>query len=137
MAAITIFREITLKEIVTEESKARSRQQMREELLVLNNEQLEFEENKNQTLTEFSLKGAEAAQLNQIRQQFDTQATKYHVRRDEITMNMLAIDELKEGELVVIGSVEGPYELQVGDSLADAVKAKIILKDGVVVEIKQ
>jgi len=137
MSVITIFREITLKQIVTETSLEKTQQQLREQLVALNNEQEKFEENKNKTLTEFSLKGADASQINKIRQQFDTQARKYHVQRDEIRMNRLAIDELSLGEEIIIGSVEGPYELKIGDQLEAAVKAEIILKDGVVVEIRR
>ncbi|MGI6449979.1 MAG: YlqD family protein [Desulfitobacteriia bacterium] len=137
MSSITIFREITLKQIVTEASKERTRQELRQQLMSLNNDQLEFEENKNKTLTEFSLKGADVNQINKIRQQFDTQATKYHIGRDEIHLNMMALDELKVGEEVVIGSVEGPFEIKIGDKLDVAVKAEIVLKDGIVVEIRQ
>lgn len=137
MSSITIFREITLKQIVTEASKELTRQQLKEQLLVLNEEQMSFEEGKNKTLTEFSLKGADVSQINKIRQQFDTEAGKYHVRRDEIRMDMMAVDELTVGEEVIIGSVEGPYELRVGENLATAVKAEIILKDGIVTEIRK
>ncbi|WP_368292950.1 YlqD family protein [Dehalobacter sp. TBBPA1] len=137
MESIKIFREITLKQIVTEESKERTRKQLREQMVALNDEKTEFEENKNKMLTEFSLKGAEATQLNQIRQQFDSQGTKFHVGMDEIRMNMVSIDELKSGEEIVIGSVEGPYELKVGDKLETATKAEIVFKDGIVVEIRQ
>lgn len=137
MASITIFREITLKQIVTEASKEVTRRQLKEQLLALNNEQKNFEEEKNKTLTEFSLKGADVSQINKIRQQFDTEAGKYFVRRDEIRMDMTAVDELTVGDEMIIGSVEGPYELQVGERLDTAVKAEIVLKDGVVVEIRQ
>ncbi|HWQ40996.1 MAG TPA: YlqD family protein [Desulfosporosinus sp.] len=136
MSGITIFREVTIKQIVTENSTEKTHQQLREQLVALNNEQETFEENKNKTLTEFTLKGADVSQINKIRQQFDTQAGKYHVERDEIRMNMLAIDELSVGEEIMIGSVEGPYEVQMGDRLEAALKAEIILKDGVVVEIR-
>lgn len=137
MSSITIFREITLKQIVTEASKELTRQQLKEQLLVLNEEQMNFEEGKNKTLTEFSLKGADAPQINKIRQQFDTEAGKYYVRRDEIRMDMLAVDELTVGEEIIIGTVEGPYELKVGENLTAAVKAEIIVKDGIVVEIRK
>jgi hypothetical protein len=134
---ITIFREITLKQIVTEASKEVTRQQLREQLLSLNDEQTSFEEDKNKTLTEFSLKGADATQLNKIRQQFDTEAGKFHVQRDELRRSMLAVDELTVGDEIIIGSVEGPYELKIGEKLATAVRAEIVLKDGIVVEIRQ
>ncbi len=137
MSSITIFREIKLKQIITEESKEKTRQQLREQLTALNNEQLEFEEKKNKTLTEFSLKGADADQVNQIRQQFEAQATNFHMGRDELRMNMMALDDLKVGEEVVIGSIEGPYQISVGDMLDTAVRAEIVLRDGIVVEIRQ
>jgi len=137
MSGLTIFREIILKQIVTEESKTRTRQQLQEQMDTLNSRQTEFEENKNKTLTEFSLKGADSTQLNSIRQQFETQATKYHIERDEIRFNMLSVDELKVGDEIVIGSVEGPYELKAGDRLELATKAEIIIKDGLITEIRQ
>ncbi|ACL18798.1 conserved hypothetical protein [Desulfitobacterium hafniense DCB-2] len=137
MSSITIFREIILKQIVTEQGKETSRRELREQLVALNNEQLEFEENKKKNLTEFSLKGAEGAQLDRIRQKFDAEAADFHIRRDQLRMNMDALEELAVGEEVVMGSVEGPYDLQVGDDLNRAVKAEIIVKDGIVVEIRQ
>ncbi|WP_019849415.1 YlqD family protein [Desulfitobacterium sp. PCE1] len=137
MSNITIFREIILKQIITEEGKETSRKELREQLVALNNQQLEFEDKKKKTLTEFSLKGADGAQLDRIRQKFDAEASDFHVRRDELRMNMDALEELVVGEEVVIGSVEGPYDLKVGDTLDGAVNAEIILKDGVVVEIRQ
>ena len=50
---------------------------------------------------------------------------------------MLAVDEFKVGEEIIIGSVEGPYELKLGEKLSTAVKAEVVLKDGIVVGIRQ
>lgn len=137
MSSIKIFREITIKQIITEASKEVTRQQLKEQLLALNKQQVEFEENKNKTLTEFSLQGADASQINNIRRQLDTEAGKFHASRDEIRMSMEAVEDLKVGDEIIVGSVEGPYDLKVGEKLETAVKAEIVLKDGVVVEIRQ
>jgi len=137
MSKITIFREITLSQIVTEEFKEATRQKLRQELFILDQEQMKFEEEKNKTLTEFSLKGANVSQINQMRQHFETEASKFHVRRDEIRASMISVDELKLGEKVVIGSIEGPCDLRVGDKLDAAINAEIVLKDGIIVEIRQ
>ncbi|MGI1659256.1 MAG: YlqD family protein [Desulfitobacterium sp.] len=131
-----IFREITLKQIVTESSKMKVRQQLNEQLTALERELAEFEENKNRTLTEFSLKGAEEAHLQQIRRQWEMTRAQYQTQRDQIRMEMVAADELEVGEEIIIGSIEGPYELKVGEPVDQAMHAEIILKDDIVVEIR-
>ncbi|ACL18779.1 conserved hypothetical protein [Desulfitobacterium hafniense DCB-2] len=136
MQSISIFREITLKQIVTEGSKTKAQQQLNEQLTALEKELAELEENKNRTLTEFSLKGAEEAHLQQIRRQWEMTRAQYQTQRDQIRMEMIAVDELKDGEEVIINSIEGPYELRVGEPVAQAMHAEIILKDDIVVEIR-
>lgn len=137
MSAITIFREIILKQIITEDAKTLTRQQLQDQMKELTSEHKAFEDEKNKMLTEFSLKGADSAQLSKIRQQYDAEAAQFHLRRDELRLSMEAVEQLVIGEERMIGSVEGPYEIKVGDNLEQAVKAEIVLKDGVVVEIRQ
>ncbi|SHN50184.1 YlqD family protein [Desulfitobacterium chlororespirans] len=136
MQSIPIFREITLKQIVTEGSKMKIRQQLNDQLTDLERELAEMEENKNRTLTEFSLKGAEEAHLQQIRRQWEMTRAQYLTQRDQIRMEMVTADGLKIGEEISIGSIEGPYELMIGEPLAQAMHAEIVLKDGIVVEIR-
>lgn len=137
MGSITIFREITIKQIITEKAKEVTRRQLKDELLALNNKQRALEERKNKMITEFSLKGADEFQLDHIRKQFDSDVSELYKRQDEIRTCLSEIDDLIVGEEAVIGSIEGPYELKVGENLNTAVKAEIILKDGVVMEIRQ
>jgi uncharacterized membrane protein len=137
MSSIPIFRQIRIKQIVTENSRNATRKQLNDELVVLDNEQAEFEENKNKTITEFSLKGADVSQINKIRQKFDQEAAKFHVMRDELQMKLMSLDELKIGEEILGGYIEGPYVLEVGAQLDDATKAEVIIKDGQVVDIRQ
>lgn len=136
MQTMTILREVTMKQIVTERSKMKAQQQLNEQLTALESELAELEENKNRTLTEFSIKGAEETHLMQIRRQWEMTRAQYQTQRDQIRMDMMATGELSVGEEIIIGSIEGPYEVQVGESLDQAVHAEIILKDGVVVEIR-
>ncbi|WP_348980874.1 YlqD family protein [Dehalobacter sp. MCB1] len=46
------------------------------------------------------------------------------------------VSQFKIGEEIVLASVEGPYELQIGQTLQEATAAEIVIKDGVVVEIR-
>ncbi|MDR1320177.1 MAG: YlqD family protein [Gracilibacteraceae bacterium] len=133
---LTIFREIILKQIVTESSIETARGQILAQLEDLNREQEAFKAHKDKTLTEITLKGAEAQQLTLAREKFDVQITQFNLQRDELRRNMMTLGELKVGEERVVGSVEGPCEVKVGDRLDQATQAEIILKDGVIVEIR-
>lgn len=137
MSTINIFRQITVKQIVTENSKEITRQQLNEALLALDQEQLEFEQGKNKTITEFSIKGADLSQINKIRQHFDTEVGKFHVQRDEIRISLDQLHELIVGDEITLGTIEGSYELKLGDKLDSATKAEVVVKDGIVVEIRQ
>ncbi len=136
MSSIPIFRQIIIKQIVTESSQNITRKQINDELIALGNEQAEFEANKNKTITEFSLKGADTTQISKIRQNFDHEAARFHVTRDELKMKLISLDKLKIGEEILSGYIEGPYVLRVGVQLDEATKAEVIVKDGQVVEIR-
>ncbi len=133
---VEIFRQIAIKQIVTAESKEAALTQLQAEMEKVGEEQKAFEADKTKLLTEASLKGADQAQLARFRQHFETDGAHFQVRQDELHQQIEAVKNMELGEEVAIGSVEGPYQLQVGQALEDALKAEIVLKDGVVVEIR-
>ncbi|MEA4901605.1 YlqD family protein [Desulfitobacterium sp.] len=136
MESIEIFREILIKELVTEESKKNKIDQCNAEVAAIDQELREFQERKNKALTEASLKGADKAQLESFRQHFDAESQHYHTSRDELLMRIDGIYNQEVGSEVVIGSVEGPYNLRIGRKLSDATASVILLKEGVVIDIR-
>jgi len=136
MQSITIFREITLKQIVTKESKEITRQQMLAQMDELTREIKEIEDSKDRAIQEFTLKGAELTHLGKLRQQFDIEIAKLHVSQDELQAQIASLDELEVGQEIIAGSVEGPWELSVGDSMEAATNSEIVIKDGIIVEIR-
>lgn len=136
MAGITIFRQIIIKELVTEESKRKNIEIINQELSQINEILIEHDEKKNKALTEVSLRGADQVQVDKFRQQFNSEAAHYHTKRDELLVRISNENELVVGEENVIGTVEGPFELKVGQSLNEATGTEIIIKDGVIAEIK-
>lgn len=136
MDSVTIFRQITVKQIVTEKSKRDTLEQIKEEIIRLTEEQAAFEEDKTKLLTEASLKGADQAQLEKFRKHFETDGARFRVRQDELRERSEEISKLVVGEEIVGGTVEGPYEVRVGQSLNDALATEIVVKDGIIVEIR-
>lgn len=136
MAGITIFRQIIIKELVTEESKSKKIKQLNQDIIQIETMIKEHREKTNKTLTEISLNGADQNQIERFRQQLDSDVTKYHTERDSLLIQIDDVKEIVIGDEIAIGSVEGPYELQVGQMLTDATSAEIVIKDGVIVEIR-
>jgi hypothetical protein len=136
MSSITIMREIILKQIVTERSKEITKERINNEVASLKEEIDAYEEEKNKTITEFTLRGAEEVHLKTLRQKFDAEMGKFFIRREELSLEMESINALQENEEIVIGSVEGPVDLKVGDSFQALSQTQIVLKDGVIVDIR-
>lgn len=136
MEQITIFRQIRVIEQITEDSKRMALKLINDELIGIAAEQKLFEEKKNKALTEASLKGSDSNQIARFRQQFDTEGAKYHLKRDELIMRISDINELSVGQEVVVAEIEGPYDVKVGDVLDSAAQAEIVIKDGIVTEIR-
>jgi len=136
MSSITIFRQILIKELITEGSKSNATKQINKEINNVMDELKKFEDNKTKALTEASLRGANQNQMDSFRQQFENDSSRYHLQRDELLQKLEAVSQFKIGEEIVLASIEGPYELQIGQTLQEATAAEIIIKDGVVVEIR-
>jgi hypothetical protein len=136
MSGITIFRQILIKEVVTDDSKEKKIKQINEAITEALERIKEFDENKSKALTEASLRGADQNQLDRFRQQLESEAAQYYIERDELMHRMDGINQLAIGEEVVLASVEGPFELQIGQTLQEATAAEIVIIDGVIVEIR-
>ena len=132
---IVIFREILIKELVTEASKKEKIDRCNEEILAIGRQLSAHQEHKKKVLTEISLKGAEKSQLDRFRDQFDAEVARLNVRRDELLRRIEEVNLQEVGSQVVIGSVEGPYTLKVGQQLDEATSAYILLQEGKIIDI--
>lgn len=137
MSGITIFRQIMIKELVTENSKSKKIKQINDEINSVLKELKEFNDQKTKALTEASLRGADQNQMDRFRQQFESEAARYHLHHDELLKKIVGVEQLAVGEEIAIGSVEGPFELKAGQTLQEATAAEIVIKDGTIIEIRR
>ncbi|MDR1603946.1 MAG: YlqD family protein [Gracilibacteraceae bacterium] len=133
---ITIFREIALRQIVTKQSKDISLGQLHDQLTELMTEIDNFESEKNKLLTGFALRGGEGSQVDDLRKQLDGESHRFFRRKDELMRQINEVQALREGEEIAVGSLEGPWELKVGDDFTALAGAQIVLKDGIVTAIR-
>lgn len=129
-----INRKIRVKAIVTDGLKASLLEEISEGLQKLEAELNFLDQRTKKTITELTLKASPQAQA--VREQLDWEKKKREDARTNLKEQVKVISDLQDGIEVVHGEIEGPYEIKVGDSWDAIFSTEIILKDGVVVEIR-
>lgn len=84
------------------------------------------------------LQTADLAQANAFRRQVDAEKAKQEGSKQEIQARLEAARALEIGSEVERGNVESYVEIQEGDNLIEKLtRASIVVKDDVVVEVRQ
>lgn len=134
MEKISVMRTITVKHIVTEGFKKKAALEIQEALKKVDMDLENFDKQTKRTITELTLKGH--PQINQIKQQVEVEREKLNSYKQQLLERLKIISKLNINEEVIQGTVDGPMEIKVGDSFDGLNKVEIVLKDGVVVEIR-
>jgi len=134
MEKITVMRTIAVKQVVTENFKKKAAAEIQEALKKVEADIERFDKQTKKTITELTLKGH--PQINQIKQQVEAEKEKLNVYKQELLERLKLISKLNLDEEVVQGTIDGPMDIKVGDNFDGLNKVEIVLKDGVVVEIR-
>ncbi|MGI6343680.1 MAG: YlqD family protein [Bacillota bacterium] len=132
--AITIGRPVIVKAIVTDALK--------DDLLIdLQNALTRLEEDSHQ----FDFQGRKMVQdlektnpqrVAVFKQQLETERQKRQEAKQELLQKMQAVESLEVGQEVVHSTVQGFWDVEVGQNWEAIEKAEIVIKDGVVIEIR-
>ncbi len=133
--ALTILRPITVKAIVTEQLKSQLQVELR--LAIEQAEQrlqhLEFQSKR--VLLDLERKSPE--RLPKARRQLDAKRQEGQEAKQQLLQRLDAIAELRAGQEVVHSTTQGIWTVSVGQSWSEVQTAEIVIKDDVVVEIRQ
>lgn len=129
-----INRKIRIKAIVTPDFKSSLMEEVAEGLKKIEVELNILDQRAKKTMTELTLKASPNAQL--VREQLEWEKKKREDARTSLKEQLKAIAELKEETEVIQGEIEGPCEIKVGDSWDAIFSKEIVLKDGIVVDIR-
>lgn len=129
-----INRKIRVKAIVTPGFKTALMEEIAEGLKKIDVELNILEQRSKKTITELTLKASPNAQI--VKEQLDWEKKKREDARTSLKEQSKVISELEDGTEVVQGEIEGPFEIKVGDTWDAIFNKEIILKDGVVVDIR-
>ncbi len=70
-------------------------------------------------------------------QQIEVEIQKLMEKKGQLAERLREVGQLAEGQEVVHGRVESFVDINIGDRWADVMFSEVILKDGIVVEIRQ
>lgn len=133
--AITIRRPVTVRVIVTADLKERLLQETQQAVAQLDLELKQLEFQSKRVLSDFAKQGREA--LTTLQQRLEEERQQRLNVKQELLQRMQAISSLELGEEVVHSTVEADWTVEVGQSWSQIQGAEIVLKDDIVVEIRE
>lgn len=129
-----VHRKINIKVIVTEDFKNSVVKEIQQGLQQLEAEISFIEQRTKKMVMELTIKASPQAQA--VREQLEWEKKKREEAKAGLLEQMKKISALAEGSEVLQGDVSGPVEVNVGDKWDEVFNREIVIKDGVVVEIR-
>ena len=142
MNSLSLKRNVNIKAIVTPRLKEEATQQLQNALsqVDMQIQQLEFQGKRAINEEErASVKplGPEAQRnINDIRAQVDSKKNEFLQQKNQFLQQLNQVTAWELAQEIVQGQVESDFEVQVGDNLVERMNVEVILKDGVIVEIR-
>lgn len=129
-----INRKIRVKIIVTAEFKQELLAEIQQNVQKLEAELTFLEQRAKKTLMELTIKAS--PQVQAVREQLEWEKKKRDDNKTSLLEQASKIQTLEEGIEILQGEIEGPLEIKVGDNWDDIFTKEIVIKDGLVVEIR-
>ena len=94
----------------------------------------DFEKKYRKMITEFTVKNL--PQVDELRAQFEAEKERKSILKNQLSEQFKAAMKLEIGSEIVQAVIDGPYELKVGDDFNKVNRQEIVIKDGIVQEIR-
>lgn len=143
MDSISLKRQVSIKAIVTETFKQNVTAEIQQALqqLDLNMQQLEFQGKR--AMADLEKKGIspagpqQVAQMDALRQSIDQERDRLVQAKNEMLQRLNLVSQLEMDSEFMQGQVDNYVNVNVGDNLYEKLSnTEVILKDGIVVEIR-
>ena len=134
MESINIIRKIVIKQVVTEEFKKTAVSDLQNALKQAETEMDDFEKKYRKMITEFTVKNL--PQVDELRAQFEAEKERKGLLKNQLSEQFKAAMKLEIGSEIVQAVIDGPYELKVGDDFNKVNRQEIVVKNGIVQEIR-
>ncbi|QDZ41036.1 hypothetical protein FRE64_14460 [Euhalothece natronophila Z-M001] len=140
--SLLLKRPINLKVIVTQRWKEEVQQQLQSQINKYD-EQLQQLENQGQSaIAQVTQQGSNPSdpqvqqQLRNVQNQVNQQKSKVTEQKNQSLQQLQQVQLLEEGQEVGQGQMDSFIRIQVGDNLVKKMNAEVVIKDGIVQEIR-
>ncbi|MBW4652863.1 MAG: YlqD family protein [Kaiparowitsia implicata GSE-PSE-MK54-09C] len=139
---LLLKRPINIKVIVTPRWKEDVQQQLQAQINQLDGQLQQLEPQAQRMISELEKQGpgavnpAIAQQISNIQLQLNQKKTEILERKNQILQELQKVQLLSDGQEVPQGQIESFFRLEKGDNFVSKLQVEIVLKDGIVEEIR-
>lgn len=134
MKTITVISKVVIKQVVTESYKNKLISEVQDKVKHIEAEMELFNKEAQKAITELTIKGH--PQINAVKEQINEKKAQNEEIKTQYIEKIKELSMLNIDEEVVQGTLDSPVELKVGDNIEDITTKEIVVKDGVIVDIK-
>lgn len=133
---LTVRRSISLYAIVTDKLKEELRTELQEAIDATQRrvDQMDFQSRRFLS----DLQATDLTQAMAARRQIEAEKRRHEALKQDLATQLADVDKLELGSEFARGTIEGTVEVNVGDDLlAKVTGAAIVIKDGMIVEVRE
>jgi chromosome segregation ATPase len=134
---LQLKRQVTVKTLVTDAFRIKAKQELGEEMKVIDVQMEQLEAQYQHTLRQLEQIAQQGQnvqnQLQQLNQEAQAKRAQLASLKMEVSTQLANIDKVENGSYIVTGMLENYVDIQVGDNIYEKIRnAEIIIEDGLV-----
>lgn len=140
--SLLVKRQINLKVIVTQRWKEEVQQQLQSQINKYDEQLQQLESQGQSAIAQVTQQGSNPSdpqvqqQLRNVQNQVNQQKSKVTEQKNQSLQQLQQVQLLEDGQEVGQGQMDSFIRVQVGDNLVKKMNAEVVVKDGVIQEIR-
>ena len=135
MEELQILGKVFFKQIVTDQYKQKTAQDIQKQIDEIDEQLAEYDKQMSKTMTELTLQAH--PQTEAIRAQLNAERDKIGMYKEQFAKALAAVDDLVNGTEVDAGDGEFLTTVKVGDSFSGNTKYELVVENDIVKEIRE
>ena len=137
-SGLTLKRPINVKVIVTPAWQEEAQKQLQAQVDQIDQQLLQIDQQGQKAITEIQKQASVQApqQIENIQSQINQKKNEMLQKKNQILQQMQQVQLLELGQEVVQAQMESFFEVKQGDNLVEKLNVEIVLRDGVIEEIR-
>ncbi|WP_373480159.1 YlqD family protein [Geminocystis sp.] len=135
---LTLKRPVNVKVIVTPAWQEEAQNQLQDQINQLDQQMLQIDQQGQSAIAEIRKQGSLqlSQQIENIQGQVNQKKSEFLQQKNQFLQQMQQVQLLELGQEVIQAQMESFFDVQEGDNLVEKLNVEIILRDGVIEEIR-